>query len=214
MQILKKFVIGVLLVVHYSAAAQFNTIKKIKSLPQVQIDTLQQKPKLSGPLVVLEVIGSTKYKPVQRPAGGLVSMPLARPVINSTFGNRTDPLTGRESFHQGIDFKSYADSVMVIMPGEVKKVAYSRGLGNYIEVEHGYFKTTYGHLSFVMVREKMKVTAGTVIGITGSTGRSTGDHLHFAIKHKGKIIDPSPFLDIIYRTLELNARKNKTASNN
>lgn len=96
---------------------------------------------------------------------------------------------------------------MAIMPGKVKKVAYSRGLGNYIEVEHGEFISIYGHLAFVMVREGLNIKAGSVIGITGSTGRSTGDHLHFAIKYKGKVINPTPFLDLIYHTLELNAQK-------
>lgn len=183
--------------------SQFNTIKKIKTLPQIQIDTANEGEKVESSLP----IDSLRFMAADKRPGAVVSMPLFRPIINSTYGNRMDPLTGKESFHQGIDFKGAADSVMVVMPGEVKKVAYSRGLGNYIEVEHGDFKTTYGHLSFVMVREKTKVNAGTVIGITGSTGRSTGDHLHFAIKHKGRSINPLPFLDIIYREVQTSTRK-------
>jgi len=189
---------------HTLAFGQFNTIKKIKVLPQIQVDTASQKTKPANILLVADSLWS---KPIPLQAGTIVSMPLSRPVINSNFGNRIDPLTGKENYHQGIDFKGSADTVMVIMPGKVTKVAYSRGLGNYIEVEHGEFKTTYGHLSFVMVREKTKVKAGDVIGITGSTGRSTGDHLHFAIKHQGKIINPMPFLDLIYKRLEFEARK-------
>jgi len=205
MRIIKTLPIVALLAFPTMAYSQFNTITKVKILPHVQVDSAKTKAKF--PALSLQYIDSTRYKPVVKPVGNMISMPLSRPIINSNFGNRVDPLTGKDMFHYGIDFKGYADSVMVIMPGQVKKVAYSRSLGNYIEVEHGDFKTTYGHLSFVMVREKMKVDAGTVIGITGSTGRSTGDHLHFAIKHKGSIIDPLPFLDIIYQTLEVNARK-------
>lgn len=211
MKIVKVLSVVALLVIHCSASAQFNTIKKVKSLPQIQIDSAGEKTKVPGSLLLLGAIDSTRFKKVEKHRGAVVSMPLTRPIINSGFGNRIDPLTGKEKHHYGIDFKGVADSVMVVMPGQVKKVAYSRGLGNYIEVEHGDFKTTYGHLSFVMVREKTKIAAGTVIGITGSTGRSTGEHLHFAIKHKGRIIDPAPFLDIIYRTLELNARKRELA---
>jgi len=185
---------------------QFNTVKKIKVLPLVLVDSHKQvnTPKAEDSV---GLINSTGFKVRAEPSHSIVSMPLSRLIINSNFGNRIDPLTGKEVFHQGVDFKSSSDSVMVIMQGEVKNVAYSPGLGNYIEVEHGNFRTTYGHLSFVMVREKMKVDAGSVIGITGSTGRSTGDHLHFSIKTNGRTIDPIPFLDIIYQTLELNARK-------
>lgn len=192
---------------HSVAYSQFNTVKKIKVLPQIQIDTVGERTKLKNDLLVVENIDSSWHEPVPSLKSAIVSMPLSQPIINSKFGNRIDPLTGEESFHQGIDFKGSADSVMVIMPGEVKKVAHSRGLGNYIEVEHGEFKTTYGHLSFVMVREKTKLKAGDVIGITGSTGRSTGDHLHFGLKHRGRIINPTPFLDLIYKTLELEAKK-------
>ncbi|WP_190277639.1 M23 family metallopeptidase [Adhaeribacter rhizoryzae] len=191
---------------------QFNTIKQVKNLPQVQVDAATARTGIVAITSPLQAIDSTRFKPVAGPTGTGVSMPLSRPVINSHFGYRVDPLTGKEKFHDGIDFRGYADSVMVIMPGEVNKVAYSRGLGNYIEVKHGDFQTTYGHLSLVMVREKMKLNAGIVIGITGSTGRSTGDHLHFAIRHRGQNIDPVPFLDIIYRTLKLQARKKNSGN--
>lgn len=193
-----------LMALNVRAYSQFNTIKAVKKLPRIEIDTVYNNPNQESQAQTLD---PSVIKLIEKQTGALVSMPLSHPIINSNFGHRIDPLTGKEKFHYGIDFKGASDSVMVIMPGEVKKVAYSRGFGNYIEVEHGDFKTTYGHLSFVMVREKMKLNAGQVIGITGNTGRSTGDHLHFAIKHKGRNINPIPFLDLIYRSMELNAKR-------
>jgi len=207
MKIIKILPLAPLLAIQITAYSQFNTVKKIKILPQIQVDSIADKSKLQNIIVATDPIDSIRYEMTKQQPESTVSMPLSRLVINSNFGPRRDPLTGEVKFHEGIDFKGYSDSVMVIMPGEVKKVAYSRGLGNYIEVEHGEFKTTYGHLAFIMVREKTIVNAGQVIGITGSTGRSTGDHLHFAIKHKGRIINPTPFLDLIYKTLEISARR-------
>ncbi|PRY09057.1 peptidase M23-like protein [Pontibacter ummariensis] len=87
------------------------------------------------------------------------------------------------------------------MPGKVSKVGYSKGLGNYIEVAHGAYRSVYGHLSTILVREEALVQAGTVLAITGSTGRSTGEHLHFSLKHGARVVDPTPYLDLIYREI-------------
>jgi len=193
-----------LLVIHYTAKAQFNTIKKVKILPQIQINTITR---LTNNPEENSIWESVNVNNLRQKANGSVSMPLQMPIISSGFGNRIDPLTGKIKFHYGLDFGGSSDSIMAILPGTIKKVTYSRGLGNYVEVEHGEFKTTYGHLSQILVREKMKIAAGAVLGITGSTGRSTGEHLHFAIKHRGKVIDPVPFLNLIYRQVEIEARK-------
>ena len=193
-----------------TAYGQFNTIKKIKKLPQIQMDTATVEKRPESIIPGYEPVNSAELNEAAKQITALVSMPLFNPVINSYYGNRIDPISGKVKFHQGIDFKGYSDTVMAVMPGKIRKVAYSRGLGNYIEVEHGDYRSIYGHLSFVLVREKEEVTAGTVIGITGTTGRSTGEHLHFAIKHKGKIVNPTPVLDLIYRSVEMNSRK-KTA---
>lgn len=71
------------------------------------------------------------------------------------------------------------------------------GLGNYVEVRHGDFTSIYGHLYSVLVNAKQAVEAGQPIGISGSTGRSTGEHLHFQMEYKDKTIDPKPILDYI-----------------
>lgn len=182
--------------------SQFNTIRMHRKLPEIHADTFHQVEE-ENPSAVIE---PAKYLKLSKTADPLVSMPVPKPLINSAFGYRKDPFTGKVKFHAGIDFKGSSDSVLAIMPGEVKKVAYSPGLGNYIEVAHGDFKTIYGHLSFIFVGKNTKVEAGRLIGRTGSTGKSTGDHLHFGLKYKGKVINPEPFLDLIYRELEMNTR--------
>ncbi|QNF31359.1 M23 family metallopeptidase (plasmid) [Adhaeribacter swui] len=190
-----------------STQAQFNTVKKQKPLLEIQADTVNQPGTTSNP--------ENLPKPASvKPDYLAASMPLTAPYINSGYGNRMDPLTGKTRFHAGIDFKGASDSVMVILPGRVSKVGYSGGLGNYVEVTHADFTTVYGHLSGIAVREGMYIKAGTLIGLTGSTGRSTGDHLHFALKYKGRIVNPTPFLDEIYRATELNYRRKITALGN
>ncbi|WP_181308803.1 M23 family metallopeptidase [Rufibacter sp. XAAS-G3-1] len=201
---------AVLFCICTSAHGQFNTIKKIKVLPQIQMDTATVAKLPSSFIPGYEPENTVELNEAAKKVIALVSMPLSNPIINSYYGNRIDPISGKLKFHQGIDFKANSNSVMAVMPGKIRKVAYSRSLGNYIEVEHGDYRTIYGHLSFVLVREKQEVAAGAVIGITGTTGRSTGEHLHFSVKHKGKAIDPTPVLDLIYRSVELRAR-NKTA---
>lgn len=138
-------------------------------------------------------------------------MPLISTTVNSPYGRRLDPLTGELTHHKGIDFRARQDSVLSIMPGRVKRVGYSKGLGSYIEIEHGAWRSIYGHLSVVLVQESMVVSAGEAIAITGNTGRSTGEHLHFAIRHRGRIVDPTPYLDLIYRKIETSNQRRSHA---
>jgi putative cell wall endopeptidase family protein len=124
------------------------------------------------------------------------SLPLSTPiVINSHYGYRTDPITGKQRFHHGIDIKSNASEVLSMLGGKVKKTGYEKkGLGNYVTMSYGDFELTYGHLSSIFVSPKDVVTPGTLLGISGSTGRSTGDHLHLSLKYKGDRTNPLPFV--------------------
>jgi murein DD-endopeptidase MepM/ murein hydrolase activator NlpD len=83
------------------------------------------------------------------------------------------------------------------MPGRVIKSGKNRTLGEFVQVEHGEFVTTYGHLMQRLVAAKEMVEAGHPIGISGSTWRSTGEHLHFGMSYDGKSIDPTPILNYI-----------------
>lgn len=136
------------------------------------------------------------------------SSPLEREiVINSGFGKRTDPITREAKFHYGVDLHSRSDAVLSMLGGKVKKTGYDkRGYGNFVTMIYGDFEVTYAHLSSILVSPKDIVPPGVPIGVSGSTGRSTGDHLHISLKFRGKPVDPTPFLLFI----EKRARKNES----
>jgi hypothetical protein len=127
-------------------------------------------------------------------------IPLARPVetlaVSSTFGVRPDPFLGRSAMHTGIDFVAPSGTnVDVTASGTVVQAGVNSGYGNLVEVDHGGgLVTRYGHLSQILVNVGDKVKAGDVIGRVGSTGRSTGPHLHYEVRRDGSPIDPSRFL--------------------
>lgn len=117
--------------------------------------------------------------------------------FTSYFGYRRDPFTGLKSFHNGLDIANKKGTlVKCIMDGRVSEIAYSRIYGNYIIVVHdsGY-QSLYGHLDSVYVKRGQYVSQGTKIAGVGSTGRSTGPHLHLSIYKNGKVIDPLTVLD-------------------
>lgn len=112
--------------------------------------------------------------------------------LTSPFGYRKDPFTGLRSFHNGIDLANKTGTpVKCIMDGRVSEVGYSSIYGNYIIIVHdGGYQSLYGHLSKVYVKRGSNVPQGARIAAIGSTGRSTGPHLHLSIYKGGKVIDP------------------------
>lgn len=129
----------------------------------------------------------------------LFSVPLESDtlIVNSPYGYRNDPITGRRKFHGGVDLAASADNVYAMMPGKVRDIGYNRSLGNYVRIDHGDMTVTYGHLLTAAGKKGDDVRAGQSVGITGSTGRSTGEHLHVAVKVRGKTVDPLPILEYI-----------------
>ncbi|MGX9116316.1 M23 family metallopeptidase [Mesorhizobium sp. BHbsci] len=129
-------------------------------------------------------------------------LPLANPApgrsVTSPFGVRTDPLLGTAALHSGMDFRAPTGmSAKVTAPGVVVKAGWNGGYGRMVEVDHGNgFATRYGHLSKINVTVGKRLNAGDVIGKTGSSGRSTGPHLHYEIRHNGEAIDPLRFLRV------------------
>ncbi|WP_071890980.1 M23 family metallopeptidase [Pontibacter akesuensis] len=194
---LKLCLISLLLCCAWQALGQFNTVRKVKRLPSVEVIPPPEQGFRSD-IADLAVPDSTSQAKLVL----TLSMPLQRPVTNSPYGQRADPLSGKIAMHWGVDFRADRDTVLAIMPGRVKEIGYSRGLGNYIEVEHGAYSSVYGHLSLILVRESAVVPAGAALAITGSTGRSTGEHLHFTLKHRGRTVNPTPYLNAIYRRIE------------
>jgi murein DD-endopeptidase MepM/ murein hydrolase activator NlpD len=125
-----------------------------------------------------------------------IGIPVAHLDKTSSFGFRTDPFTGRLAFHPGQDFRgAYRTPVHVTASGVVAFTGQRTGYGNTIEVDHGHgLRTRYAHLAAVTVRPGQTVKVGQQIGLMGSTGRSTGVHLHYEVWQDGRLQDPGRFL--------------------
>lgn len=132
----------------------------------------------------------------------LRSVPLGYPYrgeMSSEYGYRTNPFGGSGGeFHSGIDFRGdIGDEIKASADGFVKTADWYGGYGNAVVIDHKYgLSTVYGHLFRVNVTSGQFVKAGDVIGYLGSTGRSTGPHLHYEIRKNGSDIDPSEFFSI------------------
>ena len=123
--------------------------------------------------------------------------PLKTIIIDDKFGWRKDPFTKKGRFHAGLDFKgSYKDTVYTPANGIVKKANWNAGYGRCVVIQHldGY-QTLYAHLSRIFVVVGDSVQVKDPIGKIGSSGRSTGSHLHYEIIRNGKKLDPCGFLD-------------------
>lgn len=116
--------------------------------------------------------------------------------ITSRFGNRMDPFLGRPALHTGIDFRAETGAdVKSTGAGKVTVAENSGGYGNMVEIDHGQgVSTRFGHLSAILVRAGDRVEAGDVIGRAGSTGRSTGPHVHYEVRRNDTPVDPMRYL--------------------
>ena len=119
-----------------------------------------------------------------------MSLPLKRIKVTSPFGMRKDPFTGKLRMHNGIDLHARNDEVYAMFPGVVKKVGYDKRSGNYVTLQHGDYTVSYCHLSKVTLDKGTRIHAHDAVGVTGNTGRSTGEHLHITCKRNGKYINP------------------------
>jgi murein DD-endopeptidase MepM/ murein hydrolase activator NlpD len=126
----------------------------------------------------------------------LTGSPVKRGWISSPFGWRVDPINGQKAFHAGVDFAGRRDSeVMAVAGGVVTFAGEKDSYGRMIEISHGDgLLTRYGHHEALIVEVGDVVRKGELIGLMGSSGRSTGPHLHFEVEHNGKPVDPSQYL--------------------
>jgi murein DD-endopeptidase MepM/ murein hydrolase activator NlpD len=127
--------------------------------------------------------------PVRKPVSGEVDM-------SSPFGVRTDPFNGRPAMHTGIDLRGdLGEPVHATANGKVSIAGREGGYGNMVEIDHGnHFSTRYGHLSEIDVKVGQQVRIGQVVGRIGSTGRSTGPHLHYETRIDSEPVNPQKFL--------------------
>lgn len=152
---------------------------------------------------------------VSHQAGNLIScVPAVSPIlpesgkyrVSSPFGRRSDPVRkATVAFHDGMDFATFlGNPVYCTGDGVVERVRYQFfGYGNEVIIDHGFgYKTRYAHLNSIDVVKGQALKRGQKIGAVGSTGKSTGPHLHYEVIYKGKPINPSPFMDLTIKPEE------------
>lgn len=121
-------------------------------------------------------------------------LPLTTLRVTSSYGHRTHPVTGKSDFHKGVDLAAHGKLVFSVLPGVVAQAGYNLILGNFIRINHSGATSIYGHLSILLIHKGDLIMGGQAIAITGSTGRVTGEHLHFSIKVGEMYVDPLLFL--------------------
>ena len=141
------------------------------------------------------------WKKLDQIEQGTIAIPSVEPVKGSAFtsgyGVRSDPFKGRAAMHAGIDLAGpLGTAIYATADGIVGRAEYNiGGYGNLVELNHGRgIQTRYGHLTRYMVSAGQRVTRGQLIAYMGSTGRSTGSHLHYEVRIDGKAVNPTPFM--------------------
>ena len=201
-----------------SAAAE-RALRKLGLNPQRVLALLEDRSAMGGPLITLRPSRNGDFDPrfkrlglslarmdaLQRGLQGIPQViPAASTHITSSFGYRTDPFAGSPAFHAGLDFKGPTGAAIYsAAKGKVAFVGRRPGYGNCVEIDHGNgLRTRYAHMSAFRTRAGEPVVAGQVIGAVGSTGRSTGPHLHFEVRLHGRPVNPRPFLEVAPDVLE------------
>lgn len=134
-----------------------------------------------------------------------ITYPLKSIKVTSPYGYRRDPITGKQSWHNGLDLRAKNEPAYAMMDGIVEKVGYDNRSGNYVTLRHGNYHVSYCHLSSIIVRKGEYVYPGTIVGVTGNTGRSTGCHLHLTCKKDGESFNPTILLNLIEKSFALSA---------
>ena len=147
----------------------------------------------SAQLEVIERVMLGEHREANR---SLAGKPVLKSWVSSNFGMRTDPITGRRAWHNGIDIASREGAPVIAMaPGVVTFAGTKPGYGKVVDIDHGGgIKTRYAHQRELSVETGFFVRKGQQIGEVGSTGRSTGPHVHYEIHKNGRSIDPAQFI--------------------
>ncbi|NBC37940.1 peptidoglycan DD-metalloendopeptidase family protein [Novosphingobium sp. FSY-8] len=195
------------------AAATAAQIRRLGLNPDTVLATRQRDTAMGGPFIPLfSTREESALDPRFRRLGaslarmsaldeGLRHLPQVLPAslefISSGFGYRSDPFNGRAAFHAGLDFRGPIGApIYAAAAGTVAFAGVRQGYGNCIEVAHGNgLITRYAHMSRFRARMGQRVAGGEVIGAIGSTGRSTGPHLHFEVRINDRPVNPRPFLE-------------------
>jgi len=163
-------------------------------LPFLAVDPVRAE--LPGGPAFVERMASSAREPTLPEAKSVAApaavQPVRLPRLSSRFGSRRDPFDGRSRFHAGIDIPGTAGSpVFASAAGTVIFAGSAGGYGRMVEIDHGNgMRTRYGHLARLLVTPGARVAQGEIVGRMGSTGRSTGTHLHFEVRQDGGAVDP------------------------
>ena len=202
------------------AVSRAESARGVIRLTGVPLSRLLEQPGMGGPLVeigglqiegydeeeldsferrVLEV--AARLQEAQAYEDLMNALPLGAPLSipyreTSGFGFRSDPFTRRTAWHDGVDIAAYSGApITATAPGTVIFAGTKAGYGRCVEIDHGLgFVTRYGHLQSVTARRGETIAIGEKVGTMGSTGRSTGPHLHYEVMFRGKTYDPIKFL--------------------
>ena len=142
--------------------------------------------------VIESLLGSRKIQDDVFIAG----RPIKKGWLSSKYGKRTDPFTGRIAWHDGVDFAGKDGSdVVAVAAGVITWAGPRYGYGLLVEIDHGGgYTTRYAHSKKALVKAGDIVSKGQVIALMGSSGRSTGPHVHYEVRHRGRSVDPAKFI--------------------
>jgi murein DD-endopeptidase MepM/ murein hydrolase activator NlpD len=192
-------------------------LRKLGLNPEAMLASLRNRSAQGGPLIALTASGELdprferlglslqRMGLLERGVAGLPQhLPANLEYISSGFGYRSDPFTGAGAFHGGLDFRGpYGAPIYAAAKGTVSFSGIRSGYGKCVEIEHGNgLMTRYAHMSALRAAIGQPITAGDVIGLIGSTGRSTGPHLHFEVRVNDRPVNPRPFLESAPHVLE------------
>ena len=184
-----------------NAKAQFNTVSdnvcryKVKKVEETNLFPANQSVDSIAINLPQQKTDSVDSKQKQWTSSySSITYPLKSIKVTSSYGYRRDPFTGKQSWHNGLDLRAKNEPAYAMMDGIVEKGGYDNRSGNYVILRHGNFHVSYCHLASIVVSKGERVFPGTIIGVTGNTGRSTGSHLHLTCKKDGKSINPTILL--------------------
>ena len=201
------------------AEASARAIRAVGLNPEAMLASLDDRSAQGGPLIEFGGAANGKLDPRFQRLGlslarmstlerGLAGIPRFLPAslefISSGFGYRSDPFTGAGAMHAGLDFKGpYGAPIYAAAKGVISFAGGKAGYGNTIEIDHGNgLLTRYAHMSAFRASVGQSISPGDVIGAIGSSGRSTGPHLHFEVRINDRAVNPRPFLEARSHVLE------------
>ena len=208
---LRRAAFGAVLALGFAGAAQAAEPGAAISAAAASADSRVAPPAVGGPLLPASAANEASsdqqfrslfmtWKKLDNLEQGVIAIPSVQPVqslrFTSNFGIRSDPFNGTARMHAGVDISGPTGTpIYATADGIISHAGRAGGYGNMIEVNHGKgIATRYGHLSRIMVGDNTRVVRGQLIGLMGSTGRSTGPHLHYEVRIDGHAVNPLPFL--------------------